>query len=231
MIITGPQYTKDAAGTISYRFEVSSEGVAIHQLPVDPDITTYIHMDHATWFSVWMTEFLCSTAKHFSKPYTAQQLQRITQHLLNSRPDLAMGAYTLQPAAVTFRGGKCEVEWSISVVPMVIDIPDLEDGAPVKEAQLEEVDEDALPVAINATEIDQARLMDRQRLKEARLKAKIALYRVQHQMAVYHDRYGASVSEDSDDSESEASEASEWEPTDLEEVQTLYSPQASSRTL
>lgn len=184
--------------------------------------------EHAAWFTAWLTEFLGATAKHFSKPYGAHQVLRITKHQISqasthyrsttldtdtsTRPDPKDGLYALRPYRVTFRGGKCEVDWDYQVIPVVIDIPDLEDtlGDRLEELGLEEVDD--LPT-VNATEVDQARVEARHRLKEARLKAKVALYRVQHQLALYQDRYGVSASDDSDTD----SDVSEFE----DEVQNL----------
>ena len=202
MTVTGPLYA--ATPVPAYRFQVETDRCVTISPPFTID-SIRDAIEQESWFTAWMGEFLQLTAKYFSKAYTAQQVKRITLHV---GPDLTEECpYVLHPRTVTFRGGKCEVEWAGSAVPMVIDIPDLDDPLPTVPApsmvtafeELEEVDDASLPMA-NATD---TRLQDRQRLKEARLKAKIALYRVQHQMALYQDRYGMSATESESDSESE----------------------------
>jgi hypothetical protein len=228
LTITPPHYVAaTATTTASYQFGVTGtvqdrDGIQwMHEgtEPMEEEelARALAQPDHVAWFTAWLMEFLAATAKHFSKPYGAQQVLRITQHqisrtstkqrsttidtgsltITSTRPDPNDGLYALRPYRVTFRGGKCEVDWDYQVIPMVIDIPDLESIDDSMDALgLEEVED--LPTA-DATEISQARWEARQRVKEARLKAKVALYRVQHQMALYQDRYGVSISDDSDE--------------------------------
>ena len=56
-------------------------------------------------------------------------------------------------------------------------------------------------IPLSSTE-NSARLHDRQKAKEARLKAKLAIYRAQTEMNEYYDKYGTDLS-DSDASDSD----------------------------
>jgi hypothetical protein len=59
-------------------------------------------------------------------------------------------------------------------------------------------------IPLSSTE-NSARLHDRQKAKEARLKAKIAIYRAQTEMNEYYDKYGTDLSDsDASDSDTES---------------------------
>jgi hypothetical protein len=74
---------------------------------------------------------------------------------------------------------------------------------------MEEWDVEALPEEKDATgeaaifAADPAMLLERQRVKEARLKAKLAAYRAQYEMSRFYDKYGNEVSDSEDEEEDE----------------------------
>jgi phosphopantothenoylcysteine synthetase/decarboxylase len=85
---------------------------------------------------------------------------------------------------------------------------------------MEEWDVEALPEEKDATgeaaifAADPAMLLERQRVKEARLKAKLAAYRAQYEMSRFYDKYGNEVS-DSEDEEEDEDEEDEGDDEDL----------------
>ena len=90
--------------------------------------------------------------------------------------------------------------------------------------ELEEVDVKDLPVKdmpATAT-LDRSCEYDRQRVKEAHLKAKLAMYKAQYQMRLYYEKYGREYSDSDSDSEYEEEydqeEEDEYEEED-EDVQ------------
>jgi hypothetical protein len=106
-----------------------------------------------------------------------------------------------------------EEESSIQISSILPDLANVTDD--VEEFNLDEV-----PMDKNATdshfEISNSnRLYDKQKVKEAKLKAKLALYKAQSKMRMYYDKYGNEVS----DSESDSEEESEEDEDDEEEVQ------------
>ena len=71
----------------------------------------------------------------------------------------------------------------------------------------------------NALELDSpAKFYDKQRVKEARLKAKLAVYKAQRTMAQYYEKYGNDISDSDTDLET-SDEDSEDDSGDEEEVQ------------
>jgi hypothetical protein len=135
------------------------------------------------------------------------------------------------PTTIKIQGGIFWVYWDYRFTPNVIDIPvsveeeadataaiclpDLEVKNTVKQEdatasvdkEVEEVNLDELHIDGNATEdlelSHSDHFYDKQRVKEVRLKAKLAQYKAELQMRMYYDKYGNNVSDtdaDSDDS-------------------------------
>ena len=73
--------------------------------------------------------------------------------------------------------------------------------------KVEELNLDDLTIDGNATDVDfdlnhSDRFYDKQKVKEARLKAKLAQYKAERQMRMYYDKYGNEMSDTDVDSES-----------------------------
>jgi hypothetical protein len=187
--------------------------------------------EHQTWWNQFLQAFLQSSSKLFSKPYSILQINKIAKHTLNGVPPSIFPVHvTVYPTTIQIRGGVFWVNWNYVTEPMVIDIPDLAESTdtvhessplPVLNQMIrgvEEVNLDDLPVEKNATEealtLDPpTKFYDRQKAKEARLKAKIAIYRAQHQMTKYYEKYGTELSDS--DTETESEDESESEEVQL----------------
>ena len=168
--------------------------------------------DHADWWNAWVASFLDASAKHFSKPYTVQHIHKITKHTLTQMEDTVFPAnVTLFPRMIQIHGGVVRVHWSYQTTPVTIEIPDLpEEVLPVSSTDVQEMNPEEVPVDPNATEesfiLDApAKFYEKNKVKEARLKAKIAMYRAQHQMNKYYEKYGTEVT-DSDTEEEDDEE-------------------------
>ena len=101
-------------------------------------------------------------------------------------------------------GGQLVVHWSYHSVPARIDIPDELPVPSSQTGEMKEWDVELVPEQSDVTETlsSPERLLDKQRVREARLRAKLAVYRAQYQMNRYYDKYGDEVSE-SEESEDE----------------------------
>jgi len=178
--------------------------------------------DNTEWWNKWVSVFLEASAKHFSKPYTVQHIHKITKHHLNHTEHNAFPAnMSFYPQTIRIHGGAFLVEWCYQITPVTIEIPDLpeeEETLPVSHStdDVQEMNLEEVPVDPNTTEDSlmlhtPTKFYEKNKVKEARLKAKIAMYRAQHQMNKYYEKYGTEVT-DSDTDEEETSE-------DEEEVQ------------
>ena len=235
--IKAPQYTKvphASTGTMEpcYTF-------AIESTPEDKKLTFVaedtaslsltpfqaVLQEHEEIWNQLIHTFLQTASKLFSKPYTIVQINKIAKHAMNgTEPDTFPVHVTVYPSTIQIRGGSFWVHWSYTTEPMLIDIPDLEADttAPLpvssNEDGVQELSLDDLPVEKNATEVPltldpPTKFYDRQRVKEARLKAKLAVYRAQHQLHRYYEKYGTELSDS--DTESDSNSDSEKEEVQL----------------
>ena len=169
-------------------------------------------VENTEWWNGILQLFLQSAAKLFSKPYTVQQINKITKHTLKGTAPASYPAnVTVQPRSIQIQGGVIWVHWEYIADPITIDIPDLEEPVdlPVFDKdELEEVTGDEVPADENATEVEidsPTKFYDKQKVKEARLRAKIAMYKAQRQMSKFYEKYGTDVT----DSDTESEYASE----------------------
>ena len=181
-------------------------------------------LDNISWWNTFIGNFLESSAKLFSKPYTVETINKITKHTLNG---VVSDSYPVNviliPKNIQICGGVFTINWGYNIEQM-IDIPDLEDvksiestiNSPVLNIEgMQELNIDELPVG-NSTEdvleIDSpVKFYDKQRVKEARLKAKLAVYKAQRHMAEYCEKYGIDIS----DSDTESDYVSEDEEVQI----------------
>lgn len=171
------------------------------------------------WWVAFLQSFLTATASYFTRTYTVQHLQRILCHLLSS-PVCSISSTASSPypephhiccipQTLELIGGQLLVHWLYQSTPAGIDIPDELPVQPSQTREMEEWDLDAVPEQSNATETlsPPEKLIDKQRVREARLKAKLAVYRAQYQMNRYYDKYGDDLSESEPDSEESEDDA------------------------
>ena len=193
-------------------------------------------IENHIWWNGFMSAFLKSSAKLFSKPYTVEHINKITKHSLHGTAQQHEFPSTVNvlPTSIEISGGVFLIHWSYACEPIVIDIVPIPDSEcpvlnevvngvnhvingvnhvingvnPVMDG-VEELSIENVPMDNNATgdtlTLDSPeKFYDRQRVKEARLKAKLAMYKVQNQMAKYYEKYGTEVTDsDTEDEEEE----------------------------
>ncbi len=200
-------------------------------------------LDNIHWWNNFIQLFLQSSTKFFSKPYTVETINKITKHTLNG---ITSNKYPINvilvPKNIQICGGVFTVNWGYNFEPM-IDIPDVEEArqillpevdnsSPVLKNKvindIQELNIDEIPIESNNTgmplgtqfEIDSpAKFYEKQKVKEARLRAKLAVYKAQRQTAQYYDKYGNDISESDNDFET-SDEGSEDDSEEAEEIQT-----------
>jgi hypothetical protein len=240
-IFKAPQYTKavnpktgvqEPCYTFNIEFSVSDylSFVAESQKDISLQSLQKAVLDNLDWWNAFIKQFMEASSKYFTKPYTVDAINKITKHTLDgSKASEFPVNVVLVPKNIQISGGIFTVNWKYDIEPM-IDIPDAEEEkintielteAPVSNKAIEGLEElnlDEIPAAANSTdelEIDSpAKFYEKQRVKEARLKAKLALYKAQRQTAQYYEKYGEDISDSDSDFES-----SDGETSDEEEVQ------------
>ena len=194
---------------------------------------------HLDWWKEFVQQFMQASSKMFAKPYTVEQINKITKHATKDWSYASTFPVTAEvlPTTIKIQSGIFWVYWEYRFTPNVIDIPvsveeeadttaaiclpDLADQTEYIEhmeyakntdhmdaSVLDEVEElnlDELHMDGNATDDlelgHSARFYDKQRVKEARLKAKLAQYKAEIQMRMYYDKYGNDVSDTDADSD------------------------------
>jgi hypothetical protein len=192
-------------------------------------------LENIPWWNAFIEQFLQSSTKYFSKPYTIDTINKITKHTLDgSKSSTYPINVVLVPKNIQICSGVFTVNWGYNTEPMIdipdadevkvntIDLPDLPVSNESKVVNgLEELNIDELPGDSTdaALELDSpAKFYDKQRVKEARLKAKLAVYKAQRTMAQYYEKYGDDIS-DSDTDLDSSDEESDENSGDEEEVQ------------
>jgi hypothetical protein len=204
----------------------------------DADITLQMLqkcvVNNLDWWNNFINAFLASTTKYFSKPYTVDHINKIAKHMLNGqKPTDYPVDVSLTPSYIQISGGTFMIYWTYSAQKILINIPDLAESEnntvelldlPVSnksmdsETGIEELNIDDIAPADNSTEdiLDlesSTKLYEKQRVKEAKLRARLAVYKAQRQIERYYEKYGVEVSDS--DSDSDASE----EESEEEEIQ------------
>jgi hypothetical protein len=195
-------------------------------------------LEDINWWNTFITEFLKNTTKFFTKPYTVEQINKITKHTLTgsvSGNEFPVSVILL-PKTIQISGGVFMINWGYTTESVVINIPVFDDidenivklsELPVSNHNeivdgLEELNMDELPSGGDSTDALQldspAKFFEKQRVKEARLKAKLAVYKAQRTMAQYYEKYGDDIS-DSDTDLGTSDDESDDEYEDEEEVQ------------
>jgi len=197
-------------------------------------------LDNIPWWNNFIQLFLQSTTKFFSKPYTVETINKITKHTLNGSTNNKYPINViLVPKNIQICGGVFTVNWGYNLEPMIdipdvenviISLPEIDNSSPVLKNKvindIQELNIDELPIESNNTdtplgtlEIDSpAKFYEKQKVKEARLRAKLAVYKAQRQTAQYYDKYGNDISDSDNDFET-SDEGSEDDSEETEEIQ------------
>jgi hypothetical protein len=242
-IFKAPQYSKslnpytgkhEQMYTFNIEYSESDSGLS-YVAQNDNEITLNglqkVVLENLNWWNDFIKKFLDSSSAFFSKPYTVEHINKITKHTINGDKTCKFPAnVTFMPKNIQISGGLFMINWSYKTESIIIDIPDLLDLETLNnslpdsktsksELDMEELNIDELPVDKNTTEppleIDSpAKYYDRQRVKESRLKAKLAVFKAQRQMAEYYQKYGQNIS-DSDTEYTTSEDESEDEDVQL----------------
>jgi hypothetical protein len=237
-----PQYTKvvnpktgaqEPCYTFNIEFSVSDylSFVAESQNDISLQSLQKTVLENLDWWNTFIKQFMEASSKYFTKPYTVDAINKITKHTLDgSKASEYPVNVVLVPKNIQISGGVFTVNWKYDIEPM-IDIPDAEEdkintieltSPPVsnKIEGVEELNIDEIPAAANSTEeleIDSpAKFYDKQRVKEARLKAKLAVYKAHRQTAQYYEKYGEDISDSDSDFETSDGESSDSEEDEVQ---------------
>lgn len=182
--------------------------------------------ENKSWWDAFLQHFLTQSTKFFSKQYTVQDISKVLRHLVGTVEAWeTFSTVHLLPKQIQVLNGVFIIHWKYTLHPIIIDIPGLSDPLPdlnritIQDSATDDVAElniDELPM--DPTEsvelMDPNKVYQKQKVKEAILRAKVAYYRAQNQLRTFSDKYGDHYSDsefDLEDTENESDSASEEE--------------------
>jgi hypothetical protein len=195
-------------------------------------LTHTLLADQAQWLDAFLAEFLKNSAKYFAKPFTPEAIRSRLSHEVQEREPLgacSQVAYT--PIRLVIFQGLFTITWSVTQEAGLISIPDSPSPAPAAAKSLwvkppaqftssgnvivEDTEADAIPLA-NSSDVvtfqkheKEATRLDKRRVQEAALRAKLALLKAERTHAEYVQKYGQEASDESDSDETHTETESE----------------------
>jgi hypothetical protein len=215
LTVQKPVYTKNTTSTgiePLHTFALESDlvlrGIGLPtQSPADV-LQTALQREGPASLQAFLTEFLRLTAQYFAKPYTVANILKNLKH--DTEPPTASGQLSFRPTAIQISSRGFLLRWTCDQEEeeALIRLPDME------EEDTEIGDIDGIPLAAT-NEVIQLQtpnlrhIYDRQRVKEANLRAKLAQYKANRAHLEYLEKYGDAPSDSSSDSETDNSDESE----------------------
>lgn len=246
-VFKAPLYMKKAnsSGDFDpcYRFPIEMTDVDdsicfTAETDVNIDNLQHVIRDNLDWWRKFLSQYIQSSSKYFSKQYTVDSLNKCINHTLERNSDISEYPVNIVfiPKEILIHLGKFILIWRYEASNLVIDVPDnesvksinhlpvssnntnhsdaveekKEDVSDLKELDLDELPPENGSLDERLNELDISRYYQKQKVKEARLRAKLAAYKAEREMNMYYTKYGADVS-DSDESDSDGSEYTQGE--------------------
>jgi len=150
--------------------------------------------------NTFLTEFLRLTSQHFAKPYSVANVLKTLKHSVDST---ASGSLRFVPQALQISTRGFQIQWTCKQEAeevVLISLPDMDEADEADEIPLSNTNE-----VIQLQTPNVRHVYDRQKVKEAHLRAKLAQYKANRTHLEYVEKYGT----DPSDSESEESEESD----------------------
>jgi hypothetical protein len=209
-----PKYTKDP-GTLQpvYEFPLEYTGQDIPIIDTEgfsaiDVLTTYLEHDDVA--KKIMSQLIDTHKSLFAKQYTINQIMKITTQSIVKYNENIGSMWKCIPVNVTLSAGKFIINWElIAHEAPVIDLGDIPTSRPQSPVEgelidvtnnlaLEESSTDILRSQSQSRDDDIKRQVDKRKLHDARLRAKLALFRAERAAQKYIERYGDDFSSDSD---------------------------------
>jgi len=199
---------------------------------VSTDMVEHCIGDNKDWWNTFLQDFLQQSAKFFSKQYTVQDISKVLRHVIiqdKSAESNEPCTVILLPKHIQIMNGQFTIHWKYTCQPIKIDIPGLsEEPLPDLEKTVDGVAElnmDELPLGGGDTTesidiSDPNKLYEKQKVKEAILRAKVAYYRAQNKIRTFSDKYGNSYSDSEfelEDTDNESGDEDEDEDEEEED--------------
>jgi len=192
-----------ASGTETvHSFHVSTEsGIQSVQDAAPADALKAAVSSNAPYLNGFLTEFLRSSSSYFAKPYSIPTLLKHLVHELKTQSTV-VAPYSFLPAELVITAKGFRLLWSAIEQSVLIALPDMEEEDTMNELETTELPLTGTENVLELQPTTIRHVYDKQRVKEANLRAKLAQYKANRTHMEYLQKYGEDPS-DSEDSDSE----------------------------
>jgi hypothetical protein len=199
---TSTKVTTPSGTDTVHSFHISTEsGIQSAHEAAPADALKAVVTNDAPYLHGFLTEFLRFSTPYFAKPYSIPTLLKHLVHELKA-PSTTVASYSFLPAELVITAKGFRLLWSAVEQSVLIALPDMEEENAIDELEATEL---PLTGTENVLELQPASIRhvyDKQRVKEANLRAKLAQYKANRTHMEYLQKYGEDPS-DSEDSDSE----------------------------
>jgi hypothetical protein len=155
-----------------------------------------------SYLNEFLAEFLRTCSSYFAKPYSAPTILKHLTHELKA-PATSTGIYSFTPVELIITAKGFRLLWNALEEQVLITLPAMEDTGELQPTEIDELQLDSSKNVLELQPPNIRHIYDKQRVKEANLRAKLAQYKANRTHLEYLEKYGQAPS-DSDDSDSEA---------------------------
>lgn len=197
-----------------YSFKLATEESVTAQQDGSANPLTLLHraLTESATLPLLLEEFVRFSKPYFAKQHSVPALLKLVRHnvidsgsaggtaLAVIAPDAAH--YLFVPTEITILRNTFSVHWKMSQQELLIDIPVEEETGDLEVADFSDLPTDENAEVLDV--IDPRHHMDKRRVQEANLRAKLAHLKAERAYAEYVQKYGTDPSDSEDDSEDDS---------------------------
>ena len=199
-----------------YSFKLATEESVTAQQDGSANPLALLHkaLTESGTLPLLLEEFVRFSKPYFAKQHSVPALLKLIRHVVidsgsgtaNTTPVLAADAapshHLFVPTEITILRNTFSVHWKMSQQELLIDIPVEEESGDLEVADFSDLPTDENAEALDV--VDPRHHMDKRRVQEANLRAKLAHLKAERAYAEYVQKYGTDPSDSEEDSEDDS---------------------------
>uniref|UniRef100_A0A6C0ANX0 Uncharacterized protein n=1 Tax=viral metagenome TaxID=1070528 RepID=A0A6C0ANX0_9ZZZZ len=210
-------HSPSGAVDTQYSFKLATEESVTAQQDGSANPLTLLHraLTESATLPLLLEEFVRFSRPYFAKQHSVPALLKLVRHVVidsgsgTALADLTSDAdanhYLFVPTEITILRNTFSVHWKMSQQELLIDIPVEEESGDLEVADFSDLPTDENAEVLDV--VDPRHHMDKRRVQEANLRAKLAHLKAERAYAEYVQKYGTEPSDSEEDSDSENSDS------------------------
>jgi hypothetical protein len=214
-------HSPSGAVDTQYSFKLATEESVTAQQDGSANPLTILHkaLTESATLPRLLEEFVRFSKPYFAKQHSVPALLKLVRHIvIDSGSGTASGTalavpapeadanhYLFVPTEITILRNTFSVHWKMSQQELLIDIPVEEESGDLEVADFSDLPTDENAPILNV--VDPRHHMDKRRVQEANLRAKLAHLKAERAYAEYVQKYGTEPSDSEEDFDSENSDS------------------------